>query len=73
MEAGTVQTMRRLRSESSPLADHMVSAEEFRRLLVSHRKMERIDGRSQKLLGLKDLTTGEVFWTDSRWLLEPGR
>jgi hypothetical protein len=73
MEANTVQPLRRLRSEALHLADRMVSADEFRRLLISHRKMERIDRRAQKLLGLKDLTTGEVFWTDSRWLLEPGR
>jgi hypothetical protein len=73
MEANTIQPSRRLRSDMLPRADHLVSAEEFRRLLVSHRKMERVDLRSKKLLGLKDLTTGEVFWTDSRWLLEPGR
>jgi hypothetical protein len=73
MEANAVQSLRRVRGEPAQRIDRMVSAEEFRRLLVSHRKMERIDRRSQKLLGLKDLTTGEVFWTDSRWLLEPGR
>jgi hypothetical protein len=48
-----------------------VNAKEFRRLLVSHRRMVRVDQRGHRLRGLQDLDTGEVFLTDERRLLEP--
>jgi hypothetical protein len=51
----------------------VVPAAEFRRLLVSHRRMVRVDRRDQRLRGLQDLDTGEVFLTDERRLLEAVR
>jgi hypothetical protein len=49
----------------------LVSAAEFRRLLVSHRKLVRADLRAERLRGLHDLDTGEIFVTDEKRLLEP--
>jgi hypothetical protein len=46
----------------------LVSAEEYRRLLVSHRHMVRIDRVRDHLRGLRDLESGEIFFTDSRRL-----
>ena len=48
----------------------VINAAEFRQLLVSHRRMMRVDRRAEKLRGLQDLDTGEVFLTDERRLLE---
>ena len=48
----------------------VVSAAEFRKLLVSHRRMVRVDRRDDRLRGLQDLDTGEVFLTDERRLVE---
>lgn len=50
-----------------------VNAVEFRRLLVSHRRMVRVDRREDHLRGLHDLDTGEVFLTDDRRLVETNR
>ena len=55
----------------SEITGQLVNAKEFRRLLVSHRRMVRVDQRGQRLRGLQDLDTGEVFLTDERRLLEP--
>jgi hypothetical protein len=52
------------------VASRVISAAEFRKLLVSHRRMTRLDRRHEKLRGLRDLDTGEVFLTDERRLLE---
>jgi hypothetical protein len=50
-----------------------VTPTEFRRLLVSHRRMVRIDRRDERLRGLQDLDTGEVFLIDERQLLDARR
>jgi len=52
------------------VAGRVISAGEFRKLLVSHRRMIRLDRRTDRLRGLRDLDTGEVFLTDERRLLE---
>jgi len=39
-------------------------------LLVSHRRMVRVDRRAERLRGLQDLDTGEVFLIEERRLLE---
>ncbi len=52
------------------VAGRVISAGEFRKLLVSHRRMTRFDRRTERLRGLRDLDTGEVFLTDERRLLE---
>jgi hypothetical protein len=54
-------------------AGRVINGAEFRELLVSHRRMVRADRRGEKLRGLQDLDTGEVFLTDERRLLEPQR
>jgi hypothetical protein len=54
----------------SEVASRVISAAEFRKLLVSHRRMTRLDRRHEKLRGLRDLDTGEVFLTDERRLIE---
>lgn len=51
----------------------VVSAAEFRSLLLSHRRLVRVDRRAERLRGLQDLETGEVFLTDEQRLLEPRR
>ena len=57
----------------SKIASRLVNAREFRQLLVSHRRMVRADQRDERLRGLQDLDTGEVFLTDERRLLEISR
>jgi hypothetical protein len=47
----------------------LVNATEFQRLMVSHRRMERVPYPELKMRGLRDLDTGEVFLTDERRLL----
>lgn len=47
-----------------------VGPAEFRKLLVSHRRMVRFDRRDERLRGLQDLDTGEVFLVDERQLLD---
>jgi hypothetical protein len=53
----------------APARRHVVTAAEFRVLLVSHRRMVRFDVRNEQLRGLRDLDTGEIFLTDERRLL----
>lgn len=60
-----------LLADMSP--EKIVNAAEFRRLLVSHRRMVRVDRREDRLRGLHDLDTGEIFLTDERRLLETSR
>lgn len=60
-------------SENAVLAAHYVDAAEFRRLLVSTRRMERADRCAPKMRGLRDLETGELFLTEERWLIEGKR
>lgn len=54
--------------ESQP--SQLVNADEFRNLLVSHRRMVRFDRQSDRLRGLRDLDTGEVFLVDERRLYD---
>lgn len=54
-------------------ASRVVSAAEFRNLLVSHRRLVRIDRRAERLRGLQDTDTGETFYTDEHRLLEAPR
>jgi hypothetical protein len=49
----------------------VISAREFRELLISHRRMVRFDRQVDHLRGLRDLDTGEIFLTDERRLLLP--
>jgi len=53
----------------APRPRQVISAAEFRDLIVSHRRMVRLDLRSERLKGLRDLDTGEIFVTDERRLL----
>jgi hypothetical protein len=74
MDAAVLQDSQGYRGVVSPLlAGQVVSAAEFRDLLVSHRRMVRVDRRTDRLRGLQDLDTGEVFLTDERRLLEGQR
>lgn len=75
MDAAVLQDSQAYRTgmDSSLLAGQMVSAAKFRDLLVSHRRMVRVDRRPDRLRGLQDLDTGEVFLTDERRLLEGRR
>lgn len=57
---------------ADPIAQY-VDAAEFRRLIVSNRRMERADKFAPKMRGLRDLETGELFLTDERWLIEGKR
>ncbi len=75
MDAAILQDSQGFRAglDSPVLAGQMVSAAEFRNLLVSHRRMVRVDRRTDRLRGLQDLDTGEVFLTDERRLLDARR
>jgi hypothetical protein len=66
MDAAVLQEATRF--ELSP--SRLIPAAEFRKLLVSHRRMVRADRRDERLRGLQDLDTGEVFLTDERRLVE---
>lgn len=50
-----------------------VDAAEFRKLIVSSRRMERADKLAPRMRGLRDLDTGELFLTEERWLMERAR
>lgn len=51
-------------------SSRLVSAAEFKQLMVSHRRMERVACGESRMRGLRDLDSGEVFLTDARRLLE---
>lgn len=55
------------------LPGQMVDAIAFGHLLVSHRRMVRLDRKQDRLRGLRDLDTGEIFLTDERRLLDARR
>jgi len=55
------------------VAGRVISATEFRELLVSHRQMVRADRRVERMRGLQDVETGEIFLTDERRLLDGRR
>jgi hypothetical protein len=57
----------------APQEPHLVDAAEFRRLMVSTRRMERADKLAPKMRGLRDLETGELFLVDERRLLDSKR
>lgn len=48
----------------------IVSPSEFRSLLISHRRLVRIDRHQDHLRGLHDLDSGETFFTDGRRILQ---
>jgi len=73
MDAAVLQDSHGYRMGVISLAGQIVSPAEFRNLLVSHRRMVRVDRRPDRLRGLQDLDTGEVFLTDERRLLEGRR
>lgn len=52
----------------SPLGKQ-VDVAEFRQLAVSHRRMVRVDNPVAGLRGLRDVDTGETFYTDAHRLL----
>jgi hypothetical protein len=58
---------------ADPMPERIVTADEFRKLLVSHRRMIRVDRRDARQKGLQDLDTGEVFLTDERRLVDVPR
>jgi hypothetical protein len=75
MDAAILQDARgaRPRGGLSEAGSQLIPAAEFRKLLVSHRRMVRVDRREDRLKGLQDLDTGEVFLTDEGRLLEHAR
>ena len=46
-----------------------IGVAEFRRLAVSHRRMVRVDKPDAGLKGLRDVETGETFYTDAHRLM----
>jgi len=76
MDAATLQDSQSVRlgnSLSGIAGGQVIDAAQFRTLLVSHRRMVRVDRRQEQLRGLQDLDTGEVFLTDERRLLDARR
>ena len=45
-----------------------IGVAEFRELAVSHRRMVRVDRPDSGLKGLRDVDTGETFFTDAHRL-----
>ena len=45
-----------------------VDAENYTRLVVSNRSLERADDDAARLCGLRDLNTGELFYIESERL-----
>lgn len=70
MDAAMLQESRPVRPSAE---GRLIDAAQFRKLLVSHRRMVRMDRREDRLRGLQDLDTGEVFLTDERRLIEACR
>ena len=60
-------------AQQSGLGARWVNAAEFQDLLVSHRRMVRIDRRDTCLRGLQDLDSGELFFIDERRLFDVRR
>jgi hypothetical protein len=56
------------REKSNVAAEKRVDVAEFRLLAVSHRRMVREDRPSAGLKGLRDVDTGETFFTDAHRL-----
>ena len=54
-------------------AERYVEPREFRALMVSHRRMVRVDKGDALVRGLRDLDTGEIFLIDERRLFEAKR
>ena len=73
MEAATMREAGYTRPGNSLMGGRVIGAAEFRNLLISHRRMIRVDRRAEQVRGLQDLDTGEVFLTDERRLLEGRR
>jgi len=48
----------------------IVNPLEFRSLMVSHRRMIRADVAAERMKGLRDLDTGELFLVEERQLLD---
>jgi hypothetical protein len=66
-------TTLQLEPSLAPQDARFVDAAEFRRLMVSTRRMERADKLAPKMRGLRDLETGELFLIDERRLLDSKR
>jgi hypothetical protein len=60
-------------SGALPANERFVNAREFRALMVSHRRMVRENKTQERVRGLRDLDTGEVFLIDERRLYEAKR
>jgi hypothetical protein len=72
MDAAILKDSRgsRLRRARADETSQLIPAAKFRELLVSHRRMIRADRKEDRLRGLQDLDTGELFLTDEQRLLE---
>ncbi len=55
------------------VAERYVEAREFRALMVSHRRMVRVNKGDVRVRGLQDLDTGEIFLIDERRLFDAKR
>ena len=70
MDAAMFPHSRQRGLAGGPHSGELVPAAEFQKLLVSHRRLVRVDRRADHVRGLRDLDTGEVFLTDERRLLD---
>jgi hypothetical protein len=59
--------------EDRESGEKFVDAREFRDLMVSHRRLVRVDKTDELVRGLRDLDTGEIFLIDERRLFEQRR
>lgn len=71
MDATMIADAKRWDADGLAREPRMVSAAEFRELLTSHRRLVRVIPRQEKLRGLQDTETGELFVTDAQRLLHP--
>ena len=56
-------------SSENPSRDHEIAVDlsEFRRLIVSHRRLVRADQPGRRRL--RDVETGHIYWLDERRIL----
>ena len=58
---------------SPEITGQIVDPAQYRALLISHRRMERLAHPEQRLRGLRDVDTGEVFLIEERRLFDARR
>jgi hypothetical protein len=73
MNAGLMDARATLTCGATEDVIRYIDPAQFRTLMVSHRRMERVAEIRPGFRALRDLDSGELFLVDERRLLESGR